>query len=205
MAGEKEYDYVVTVKKQGQATFTAISILLIIIGVAANLFFYFVINNNSTLFGSFGNSFFQQDWLVPFLIPVAIFLTALELYRQKRGNYIASFGWPLSLCGIAFIIGPTHTFLFAALYFIASFFERQAKHPLEFGFDKNGIILNSFPSKQYNWDEVINVILKDGMLTVDLKNNRIIQRETEDNVSPELEKEFNEFCNRHLAFGKESN
>ena len=114
MAGEKEYDYVVTVKKQGQATFTAISILLIIIGVAANLFFYFVINNNSTLFGSFGNSFFQQDWLVPFLIPVAIFLTALELYRQKRGNYIASFGWPLSLCGIAFIIGPTHTFLFAA-------------------------------------------------------------------------------------------
>lgn len=193
MAGEKEYDYVVTVKKQNQKVFSLISILLIIFGVAANLYFYFIVSN------------IQYAWLVPVVLAASIFLSAYELIRAKQGDYIASFGWALSLCGAAFVLGPLHSFLFAAFYFIASFLERQTKHPLEFGFDKNGIMLNSFPSKQYNWDEVINVILKDGMLTVDLKNNRIIQRETEDNVSSELEKEFNEFCSGHLAFRKESN
>lgn len=191
MAGEKEYDYVVTVKKQSQKVFSLISVLLLIFGVAANLYFYFIA------------SYIQYQWLVPAVIATIIFIAGYEIIRSKQGDYIISFSRALLLCGVAFVFGPLHSFLFGALYLMAAFLERQVKHPLEFGFDKNGIILNSFPSKQYEWGEVINVILKDGILTIDLKSNRIIQRETEDTVTAEMEKEFNEFCSGHLAFGKE--
>ena len=187
MAESKEYDFLVTVKKQGQNIFTLVSILLIVIALATNLYFYFIFP-------------VSNKWLVPLIVSAIIFIGFFEMYRAKQGDYIASFGWALSLCGAAFILGPLNSFLFGALYFIASFFERQVKLPLEFGFDKNGILLNSFPSKNYTWNEVINVILKDGILTVDLKNNRIIQRETEDSVSVDIEKEFNEFCSKHLRF-----
>ncbi len=39
--------------------------------------------------------------------------------------------------------------------------------------------------------------LKDGIITIDLYNNKIIQKELDDD-SEELEKEFNEFCRAHM-------
>ena len=41
------------------------------------------------------------------------------------------------------------------------------------------------------WKELNNVILKDGILTIDLKNNKVFQNEI---MSPTSEMDFNEFC-----------
>ncbi len=52
--------------------------------------------------------------------------------------------------------------------------------------------------KEVSWNEVNNVILKDGLLTIDFKNNRLFQHiilNSEEDIS---EKEFNEFCNQQL-------
>jgi len=57
---------------------------------------------------------------------------------------------------------------------------------------------NTFPKKTYQWNEVTNVILKDGILTVDLRNNKIFQKEIETDVSPMVEHEFNDFCKQFL-------
>jgi hypothetical protein len=49
-----------------------------------------------------------------------------------------------------------------------------------------------------SWDEVNNVILKDGLLTIDFKNNKLFQHiilNSEEDIS---EKEFNEFCRQQL-------
>lgn len=43
-----------------------------------------------------------------------------------------------------------------------------------------------------------NTILKDGVLTIDSKNNKLFQKEIQEYVSPETEKEFNHFCLTHL-------
>lgn len=52
--------------------------------------------------------------------------------------------------------------------------------------------------KNYPWEQVDNLILKDHLLTIDLKNNHVIQNE----ISPESyavsEEEFNSFCESHL-------
>jgi hypothetical protein len=57
-----------------------------------------------------------------------------------------------------------------------------------------GITYPSFPKKTYNWNEFNNVILKDGLLTIDFKDNTLIQQLVERNTERVDEKEFNEFC-----------
>ncbi|MGC4034655.1 MAG: hypothetical protein QM764_01750 [Chitinophagaceae bacterium] len=44
-----------------------------------------------------------------------------------------------------------------------------------------------------------NAILKDGILTIDFKNNKIIQAEIDEEYAVVNEKEFNEFCKRQLS------
>jgi len=40
--------------------------------------------------------------------------------------------------------------------------------------------------------------LKDGLLTIDFKDNKLFQKEIEEQVSPVLDSEFNEFCRSKL-------
>lgn len=65
---------------------------------------------------------------------------------------------------------------------------------------EKGIAYPSFPKKELAWDELNNLLLKDGLLTVDLKNNKLAQVQVingENNDSID-EKEFNEFCQIQL-------
>ena len=49
-----------------------------------------------------------------------------------------------------------------------------------FSFSKDQIVRNSFIVKKYQWGEFINIIIKDNFLTLDFKNNRILQAEIEE-------------------------
>lgn len=60
------------------------------------------------------------------------------------------------------------------------------------------IIYPSFPKKVFDWSELSNIIFKDGLLTIDLKNNRIIQQYVDESKTMVDEKEFNEFCKVRL-------
>ena len=65
------------------------------------------------------------------------------------------------------------------------------------------IIYPSIPARVIQWDELNNVILKDGLLTIDFKNNKIIQQLIK-HSNQINEKEFNDFCKEQLesaAFG----
>lgn len=57
-----------------------------------------------------------------------------------------------------------------------------------------GITYPSFPKKTYTWTDFNNVILKDGLLTIDFKDNKLIQQLLEPGPVPVDEKEFNDFC-----------
>lgn len=67
---------------------------------------------------------------------------------------------------------------------------------------KRSIYINPFiieyrahPSKRYKWSEFNNVIVKDNILTLDFKNNKLVQGEIN---TPVNEKEFNAFVNEQL-------
>ncbi|MBK6936063.1 MAG: hypothetical protein IPH18_03660 [Chitinophagaceae bacterium] len=59
------------------------------------------------------------------------------------------------------------------------------------------IIYPSFPSLAIGWNELNNVILKDGLLTIDLKNNKVYQHYPEE-ISLVDEAIFNSFCKQHI-------
>lgn len=62
-------------------------------------------------------------------------------------------------------------------------------------FSPEKILYPSFPSKTYLWSEVNNVMIKDNVLTIDLKNNKLIQAVIDKASADEIdEREFNEFC-----------
>lgn len=63
---------------------------------------------------------------------------------------------------------------------------------------KDIIFYPSFPPKKILWNKLNNIILKDSILTIDLKNNKIIQQLIDETQIVINEKEFNEFCRQQL-------
>lgn len=61
-------------------------------------------------------------------------------------------------------------------------------------FSEEKIVYPSFPNKSINWNEINNIILKDGLLTIDFKNNKLIQQTIDESKTSVDEKEFNDFC-----------
>ena len=60
------------------------------------------------------------------------------------------------------------------------------------------IIYPSFPVKEIKWFELSNLILKDRLLSIDFKNNKLYQHEIINDENEIDEKEFNEFCKEQL-------
>ena len=73
-----------------------------------------------------------------------------------------------------------------------------AKEP-KYAIDLNGVKITKLLSeKLYTWADVQNVVLKDGLLTIDFKTNHIFQSPvTAKNVELD-EKSFNQFCRQQL-------
>jgi hypothetical protein len=74
--------------------------------------------------------------------------------------------------------------------------------PEEIGFSEKGIVFRSVLSKNIPWSVLNNVLIKDGILTLDYKNNKLFQAETDDDEDNEeydvSEEEFNIFCKEQL-------
>ena len=84
-------------------------------------------------------------------------------------------------------------------FFVFAILEAQTKYPLEIGFHSNGIVLNSLFKKKIAWNALQSVILKDGLLTLDFRNNILIQKEVLEDDEPDAdETEFNDYCRSKL-------
>jgi len=78
------------------------------------------------------------------------------------------------------------------LYLLSSI----ALSPVIFSFSPKEITKVFFPRKKINWDQMTNVLLKDNILTMDFKNNRLLQAEIS---SPDINEEaFNTFAKQQL-------
>lgn len=89
-----------------------------------------------------------------------------------------------------YIIGAASLAL-AVLYYIA-------KREMDVIVYNDRIAYPSFPPKNIRWSELNNIILKDGLLTIDFKNNKIIQQLIDEKNTVD-EMEFNQYCREQLA------
>ena len=51
------------------------------------------------------------------------------------------------------------------------------------------------PSK-YQWNQFQNIVLKDGLLTLDFKNNKLLQAIITNEINEQHQAEFNDFCHK---------
>jgi hypothetical protein len=118
-------------------------------------------------------------------------------YQQKKNNQTVYYNSALFITAIGWIVMPYLNWLFIP-FALLGLFERQAKMPLEVGFTDNEIAINTLIRRRYKWSDFNNIILKDDLLTLDFKNNRLLQRETIDEEGDAEEDEFNDYCREKL-------
>ena len=168
-------------KNEKEVSYNRISILLLVINLAGLLFITYLKDFKS--------------W-VPFIMAaIAIFSAFIAFYSRYKGErspltgafFVLSLAWIIA----DYWLGGLLNFLFMILHIaalqkpIVSINERQVIYP-------------SFPKKKINWQELSNLMIKDGLLTIDFKNNKIIQQQIADSSLTIDEKEFNDFCLQQL-------
>lgn len=180
----KVYDYIVVCKKPEHKLVDGISQLMLLLAMIA-------------FASSVRVPLTSVKSIVLFCAIVGITGWLMYCYFKLRKDQTPYFRIGLLLGAVGWALQDGWQWM-SIIYFIAAALEKQVKFPVEFAFDEKEIVVNSLPKKYYYWNELTNVVIKDGMLTIDLKNNRIIQKEIEDAGSATIENEFNEFCRQRI-------
>jgi hypothetical protein len=178
------YQYLVILKKESERTTDLLSFLLCLF--SALCFLYIQARNR------------EIDYLPLFATVILLGGLIFNLIRRRRRQVryrslllLAAVGW-IAVTPIPWI---------AAVFFILFFLEHQTKRPLEIGFDLDRIVINSLIRRRYAWTDLTNVVLKDGLLTLDFKNNKLFQKEVVDDEDEDNadEEEFNMYCRQRLS------
>lgn len=142
---------------------------------------------------------FLQGFSVMSLVFLIVVIAILLLINKKR--ILSPIGFFLLFAGLLILFNKSdyiYEKIFALGLIIVGAMEQRAKANLEIGFSTRFIMFDNLFKKKYNWSEFNNIVLKDNLLTLDFKNNKIFQRETIDEESDCDEDEFNAFCREQL-------
>jgi hypothetical protein len=181
------YEYVVTIKNQHNRYIDILSILLSLFSVLCFTwqFVQSLQSPNPTL-------------AYPLGIVAVLGIVIWNLYQAGRKRKVY-FSRALLIAALVWMKMPYFQWL-VFVFIILAFLEYQAKYSIEIGFSDKEIVINSLFKKRYHWTQFTNIILKDGLLTLDFTNNRLLQREVEDDDESEAdEEEFNDYCRRQMA------
>jgi len=107
-------------------------------------------------------------------------------YKSHRNIFfISAIGWAR----------PPYWWI-SIILIVLLFLDILAHRKLKLTVSENKINYPSFPRMVIEWNELSNLVLKDGLVTIDFKNNKLIQQAI---LNTDInEKEFNEFCRIQL-------
>ncbi len=178
------YDYMVYIKNERSKYINTISQLLCLISAA------FFLEQQVKIGRSF--SFYIASCCI------IIAGLAWNRYVSQKKDQIVYYRRMLVLAGATWFYMPFMQWLAAPLVLLA-LLEKHSRLPLEIGITNDRIVFNTLIKREFSWNAFNNIMLKDGMLTLDFKNNRLFQKETVDDISALEEREFNDYCQVHLA------
>jgi hypothetical protein len=172
------YDYVVTLKRENARKTDLVSFLLLLFSLIA--FCIVQIRDRPSGFLSIASG-------------ILIIGLLYHVYVFRKGRELRFRNW-LFATGIFWLGMPYFQWMLFP-FVIFSVLESQAKYPLEIGFNDQGVLINTLFKKKTPWNALHSVMLKDGLLTLDFKNNTLIQKEVLDDDEPDAsEDEFNDYC-----------
>jgi hypothetical protein len=118
-------------------------------------------------------------------------------FKKGRETKLFQFGISFFMASIFWIL--IGFYLIGFLLFTFALTGVFALRKLKVELDNNIISYPSFPQKKIVWNEVSNIILKDNILTIDLKNNKLIQHTINENENKDLdETAFNTFVQQQI-------
>ncbi|MDP9229814.1 MAG: hypothetical protein M3O67_03960 [Bacteroidota bacterium] len=178
----KEYNLVL--KNEKLKTYDSISWLVITLN-----FFAFV------YIGYLMRGYNASKW--PIIGASLILLSLLFFWVKKKTKrrQLISFSSPLFFALFTWV--QLKNYWLAAAILLLIIFQELAKRKLEVIFFMDKIVYPSFPQKIIQWRQLNNVILKDGLLTIDFKNDKLIQARLE-NENEFDENDFNKFCDTQI-------
>lgn len=184
LADSKIYPFIVELKNES-SRYVNITGLILSIGSAALFLREMVLLNRI---------------VIPYLAGI-VFIAGLIIYNIHR--YYTSdkeiyHSKALLIAGLVWTRMPYFEWLVVVFAGLA-ILEYQAKMAPEIGFSEDGIVFNRLFRKKHRWDELENVIIKDGLLTIDFKNNRLFQKEISAGMNEAGEPEFNQWCAERLT------
>lgn len=178
------YQYVVTLKNQ---TSRYIDVLGLILSIFSAFCFGLELVKTSSV---------SLACLIGVIAVPGFVIWNLVLQRKKQKVYYSR---ALLIAALVWMKMPYFQWL-AFVFIILALLEYQAKYSIEIGFADNEIVFNSLFKRRYSWQQFSNIVLKDGLLTLDFANNKILQREVEDDEEDDAdEDEFNDYCRKQLA------
>lgn len=184
-----KYQYVVILKKNGERATDLLSALLCFCSAVI-----------------FGYTQIKSDHPTIYLFAFTALILAGLVYNvaRRRQHKSMRYRYLILLTALAWFGMPVLPWI-GILFLVLAFLEHQAKRPLEIGFDRDRIVINSLIRQRHDWSVFNNILLKDGLLTLDFKNNRLLQKEIADDDEEEDdvdEEEFNAYCRDRLTYGK---
>lgn len=139
--------------------------------------------------------FIHGSVVVPYLLGV-LFIAGLllwNLYAKYKLDKEIYYSKALLIAGLVWMKMPYYQWLVFVLPLLA-LLEYQAKLSPEIGFSEDHVVFNRLFKKKFEWSAIEHVVLKDGLITVNFKNNRFFQKEIDSGENEATEAEFNEWC-----------
>ena len=129
------------------------------------------------------------------IVGLSYFLFNYKAIKQ-RFNYIDF----LVLLGETLILAIVfYYWVVAILTAIQIYLFIEMRKATRFSFDDSFITLKApFLSRKYMWSQIDNIVIRDGLLTIDFKNNKLLQEEIDTDKNKIDEISFNAYCKKML-------
>ena len=128
-----------------------------------------------------------------------IAITLFFLYNYSKTKYLKNYRVETALIISALLWLFIGKYLLSVLLICFSIMGFYTNKKLTIQFSENGILYPSFPAKLFLWVRVEQVMLKDDILTIDMKNNKLLQFAIDKKNTVAIdEAEFNKFCREQL-------
>jgi hypothetical protein len=191
---EQVYDFVIALKRPSYKAINAVSVGLIVIFLAVFCFCLYRLG------------LFRQNWLMSGIPLIVLGTMTSGFLNARKPDFLLTYRLELTIAGMGFVaLEPLpHHQLWAALYLLLAVAERLAKQPLEYYFCDTHIVKKGVMRKTYQWYEVENVRISHNLFTLDLRDNRLVQKRLQQDTDPQTEAEFNAFCKAQLHFNPQS-
>jgi hypothetical protein len=184
-------NYFIEIPNEKTKTYRLITLLMLIMN---GLIFGFVFINITASF----DRKVSLLGIILNIISVAVFVTFNYSKINRLKNYSVEIGFIISAL-LWLLIGKYLLAIFLLAFAVFGYFTNKK---FIISISKEGIKYPSFPVTLFLWQDVVNVILKDDILTIDLKDNHLFQFTLpKSNTASIDENEFNVFCKSQLEAG----